>query len=462
MLNNYFKYLPQVDDKDIFDYLEILPINEVNSKKQELIKTNKNYIDKVLNREIEVDLLLYNIIKDWEFNYNIFFIDFLRSKENIDNLYLLLLLEEYNKKPIIENTIKTELYKHQIDCINNIINYDRNIIISTTGSGKTLMSLYYAEKLYENKLIDNIIYITERNTTIIEKELEKHLIFKARYKYKIYTYFNLNKIEHTEKSLFILDEIHNLKNTSKRTKDFNMFNAKYILGLTATLLERTKDLDNYSTMLNIQNIYKVNYDLNVPYEIKTELIKTLPHQKILKSSFFTGLDILRKELINRKEKLFYITDLISKNTDKKILINAFSLSNIDIVYNHLNLIFGCLKVTGEDKNKNTILDKFINGKTNILVSSSVLSTSYNLQTVDILIIYEQPMSYIYTKQLKGRILRMDNDKKKYIYELIYENTIEEQIYNLNKEKQKMYDKYIEEDNIDSDYTVLDLSRYEYN
>lgn len=435
-----------------------MPEDLLSKKKKDLIEKNKNK----LKTKIENSNLSY-LLRNYDYLYNIFIIDYCLNKEmTIDDEYLLLLFREYKEEKKVD-TIKTELMNHQIKAINNILNYNKNIIVSTTGSGKTLMAIYYAEKLYNSSLIENIVFITERNTDIIGKELEKHLIFSARSKYNLTTYYNLDKIEIKKDTLYILDEIHKLKNISKRTISFLKLGSKYILGLTATLIERVTDMSVYKDLLSIENFYQVEYKLNVDYDYILCPIITAPHTKIIKTDYFSDLDILKKELYERKEKLHYLSNIIINNIDKKILINAFSLTNIDYIYKYVNLLFeNCLTISGEDTNikKNKTLSDFLSSKTkNVLISSSVLSSSYNLQDIDILIIYEQPFSYIYKKQLQGRIIRIGSKSEKKIYDFYYENTIEEKIFRLNNQKQIAYDELLNNDIDDFNYDKLSIEEY---
>lgn len=365
------------------------------------------------------------------------------------------------EKEISFRTIKTPLKNHQKNTLEQLTNRgSKNIVIAETGSGKTLLSIAYAEYMYHFYSIDKIIVIVERNEEIYKNELIKHLLgYYTIEKYELMTYYNMQsklKNKNYKNTLFILDEIHLLKNKSERGVFIKNLNIEHFLGITATLVDKSSDIKNLFDNLNIETEYDTEDDLlqryclfmenpDKQYSLENILVEyDLPNLKQIEelaidldvTSLFGKISFLSRNTI--QSKLFNLLNIIQQHKDEQILIFCEYIESVNVVYDYLKFIFDNIEmITGEDRKpiKNKKIESFIKGNTKILICSSVLSASYNLQMASVLIRLEQNYSVIKRIQTLGRIARIGQENHIKIYEIFPKNSIERKIYDILIQKE---------------------------
>ncbi len=463
-------YIDNIDSyllNDLYDYLynkNISIIKKILSIKEDLMKKDillSPYIDILENYDKNIYTIY--ISSKIVYKYELSIKEIEDDEIDIDILDLIRL----TKGSIIRTNdytipLKSKLKNHQLKCFNYIKNRDKTIVIAATGSGKTLISISYAEYLFSVDKIDKVIVFVENNPEIYRRELIKHLKQYALSKYQILTYNELHKINKNtndyNRTLFIMDEIHLLKNKSIRGLSIKNINMQYYLGLTATIVDKKSDLYTLFNNLNIivenksedvintlirRYIYKINTeDIENEYNIQKEKIKILLDNKLYSTyikteqlitmtdnNFFKRIHGLSNLLSTYNNKIDEIYNIISRHNKDQIIIFVNYLTSLEKIYDSLKYIDNVDTIHGEmtrDK-KNKIIDSFIKKKTRILIATSVIRASYNLQSANVMIFYEQNYEVIKKIQAEGRIKRIGQDKKIYMYELYYADTIEEDI-----------------------------------
>jgi len=487
-LNNFIRYINLLDNDLIYEIRNKL-MNKYENKILKLIKYEEilkskelilsSYIEIFKNYKNEINSLIFSSYIAFKLDNFIEKIDKNKSIENlginkdyidIEDLYFInTYLKNIRNRKINffsnkQKTLKNKLLNNQEEILERIINNGiKNILIAETGSGKTIISIAYAEFLYYNMDINNIIVIVERNEEIYIAELNKHLnnYFDTN-KYRIMTYYNMFKQLDTNKdydeTLFILDEIHLLKNKTIRSDFIKKLNIKNFLGLTATIVDKEKDLKTLFSNLNLDNdnantllekyvlrmkkdniekkLKQIRIEIETPEEIMKELSEiTYNDDKVL-------LQNISKAIIKTAEiKLYDIFKICTEHNDDIVIVFCEFLSTQKLIYNYIkNLIPNkqIVKINGNTLNnkKNEIIKQFNNGEIDILISTSVLSTSYNLQKSNVIINTEQSYSVIKRIQKIGRIDRIGQDKDSYFYDLIPKNTIEDKILRIIDDKKE--------------------------
>ena len=366
---------------------------------------------------------------------------------------------------------------HQVRTIIDIKDRKKSILVSQTGSGKSLMALMFAELMFSNSLIEKCVIISERNENIWYEEIGKHLHPSSLRKYSVITYYNMeNKIDEQYKklgkTLFIFDEIHLLKNESNRGEFIRKLQPLYFLGLTATLFDRERDLVNLFSNLNLpklsinkneeivekdilnQFIYNVekiklgtfkitDNHIGIDLPIVNDYVKRIQEIYANYNGNFAIMHKVLKYLSNDiPNKLLELNNIIFRHHNQSIIIFCNYIQTVDTVYNHLSSFCDVRRLTGEIDNekKDKIIADFIYGKFKILICSSVLSSSYNLQVCNNMVFFDHDYNVIKRLQSRGRINRLSQRKNINYYSLYYKNTLEEIIINTLKDKENSLEK----------------------
>lgn len=383
-------------------------------------------------------------------------------------------------KPVsFSKGIKTTLRPHQQNCFNHIKNKPQNIIIAPTGSGKTLMAIYYCEYMYWNNTVDNIVFIAERNEDIIYKEIRKHLKSNNGLKYTVCTYFNMKNTlspdKDYSKTLVILDEVHSLKNkTSSRGAFIKSLNLKHFLGITATIVDKPQDLVSLFNNLNISQfqysdiIYSIasqvtesEYNINevrVPMKLSTKEREAYVNLEDENEVFFTVLNRCLRYTSKLYSRMAQIHDIITTHSEDQIIVFCNYLDSADMIYNHLRYLDVSVDIiTGKHNSivKDKIIQAFLKNKTRVLITTSVLKASYNLQNANVIVFSDYNYGVIQRIQAEGRIKRIGQDKPVYLYDIYYENTWEEEIIDIIDSKKKTL--FTIQENPDSIDTIIQES-----
>lgn len=443
--------------EDLFKYLkkEYEPtILSILNKSQEYVESNKilELSLRVLNKyDMHMSYLLISSYIAHNIKHNIHssstLIQTLKVVEKV------LSLSSYNSFDFV---FRNKLKPHQLQTFNTIKDRNKNIIIASTGSGKTLLALYYSEFLFFNNKVDKIIIIAERNIEIIKSEIRKHLSSNAIVKYEIYTYFNLkglNPDKDYSRTLFVFDEIHQLKNNNTvKANHMKIIKPQYFIGLTATLFDKPSDIVSLSNNLNVNDIKKIMTSMNtvsleegykiyrIEKPLKLSIKEKEDYDTINDSIFFRELHMQLRYLSLLYSKNAEIYNIVTNHKDSQIIVFCSYLEKTFSICNHLTYLgIKAKTITGNDNefNKNNIINSFKSGEIQVLITTNVLKASYNLQNANIIIFCDYSYQVIGRIQSEGRVKRIGQDKEIYIYDVFYENTIEQKITDILNSKKEM-------------------------
>lgn len=468
----YKKYKTLIEYGIESDYdLTLLPEDTVNMilndcfMELDRIPENIYRISKSNLNQIDVDTKMYflknidNIKKDEEF-----IIENADVLSELDDLNILLkaLPSESQKKYVPKDNILYEsLYESQRKAYDSLMSKGKTqILLAKTGSGKTITALAYAEQLYINREIDKIIVILANDENVFLEELSKHLPIYSHNRYHTMTYYNMNKkleqlrLRTTDNVLFILDEIHLIKNDSKRGKYIREIHMENMLGLTATLFDKVSDLETLSLNIGKQIVPDMITKMDMDDEIEKEILEIKLYlnnnemeeisgiERLYNSNLEAQHSIIQK-LNSRPEKTAELLYLLEKHKTDKIIL----FTNYLYTANSLHSIIGdksMLITGGESKDKvGEKLRQFFYGKFQILITTSVINQSYNLQQANVIIFFDFNYDSVKAIQTEGRIVRIGQNKKCYIYYMYHIDTIEEKIFLSIMNKRKEYNDIIE-------------------
>lgn len=458
-------FLPEEYIDDLFNYLNMNYISMVNR----IIQNQEDYIKKG-------DIISIYIKPFKSFNTNIVYA-YISSKicyiiknkkqstENTIEILSLIGNTSLIKKKTNTKSLKTTLKPYQEETLNELKSKDKSIVIAKTGSGKTLLTIAYAEYLYYNNYIDDIIIVVERTPEVFYREIRKHLNTYSSMRYnKIYTYFNIKNFlkpdEDYSRTLFIFDEVHLLKNISKRGLFMRNIKISYFLGVTATIVDREKDLktlfknlgiekglDNISHYIlqmknsSIEDGYEINR-IKKTLELNNSERATYDYEISKKDTLFGMLNSGLRYLSTTYGKLAEIYDIVKEHSEDQILIYCNYIDTVHMIKNHLSYLdVSAVSILGENSKaeKSNIVTDFISGRYQVMITTNILKASYNLQNANVVIMCDYNFSVIGRIQSEGRVKRIGQNKPIYIYDIVYKDTYEEYIVDIIESKRDNLD-----------------------
>lgn len=281
---------------------------------------------------------------------------------SVDNLYY----HKNNSTEIHSEAYKTKLFEHQESGIKYGLTHDRFLLLDQPGLGKTLQMIYLAEELKARDNIEHCFIICGLNTLKYnwKKEIEKFSNLDCKIlgekktkkgkekigsvkerledlKNPIDEFFIITNIETLRNEdiikelknkkaknkidMMVLDECHVCKNpSSQQGKNLLKISAKYMIGLTGTLLLNSP-LDAYVPLrwLGIENSTYTNYKFyycnytgffnNILEGYKnTEVLKDVLEKYALRRT---------KDLLDLPEKTIIHEELSMENDQDKFYYN---------------------------------------------------------------------------------------------------------------------------------------------
>ena len=398
--------------------------------------------------------------------------------------------------------IETELFPHQKLAVNFYLTRNTNgfFNVSSTGVGKSITAITYAEHLYETKEIEHIYVICPLAVCkVFEHEILTHSKAKDLSKYTIINYEKLlsMKLTNTEKSLVILDEVHRTVNPmSKRFKIFTKYKFKKTLGMSATIIGNrldemrgafkligekvpikrgTQEVDLLSLREFMIRVPKSELNLppmtvkNIPIELnnyneynllKADILTEIKENRenalkegkapqnplvlllrLLQYSSNKNIIMQNKLPIEEQNKFIVLRELI-EDIDGQIIVWSSFVDTIEDTKNFLGDYWDCKAIHGGIKNeeRNKILDEFKQGKFKVLVASPrSLGTGLTLVNATTSIYLDRTFSSIDYIQSIARIYRIGQKNVTTVYNLYYDNTIETKVLDILDTKSKMID-----------------------
>ncbi|PID67124.1 MAG: hypothetical protein CR959_01795 [Fusobacteriales bacterium] len=161
-------------------------------------------------------------------------------------------------------------------------------------------------------------------------------------------------------------------------------------------------------------------------------------------------EIKKKNVVSSKKEVLIENIVEAIENNHKVLVFVNYISSIDNICNSLkkhNIKF--LKMTGETKNRQNLVDKFqTDSRYKVFVMTlKTGGVGLNLTSADTIFIYDPWWNKTVENQAVDRAYRMGQDKTVFSYKLILKDSIEEKILKLQEMKSKLLDDLISEDNL---------------
>jgi len=332
-----------------------------------------------------------------------------------------------------------EVRDYQVNSFVHAVRSHRRLILSPTGSGKSL-SIYLLYKYYNTKTLlivptTGLVHQMASDFKSYGYDQEIHTITSGKEKNSdcnliISTWQSIYKMDkdwYSQFNLCIVDESHLAKGQSLTTIMTNLVSCKYKFGFTGTL-------DGTATnKMVLEGLFGQVYQTTTT----DTLIKEghLAELKI-KCIVFKYSDEIRKmaKHLNYQQEIDYIVHNMSRNKFIKNLslsLEGNTLILFQYVEKHGNVLYQLIKhatdrpvyfvhggIDGEERND---LRQLVETQNNaiIIASVQVFSTGINIKSLKNIIFTSPSKSRVRTLQSIGRVLRKTEDKtNSVLYDLV--------------------------------------------
>ena len=336
-------------------------------------------------------------------------------RNDIENLLehkfdLLILDESQNIKNINSQTTKAVL----------LLNVKKRVALSGTPIENNLLELYSLFRFLNPEMFGSVQEFTNNYIVPIQKYSDTSTIEELRK--KIYP-FLLRRVK-KEVLADLPDKIEKLVyvDMNDEHKRFYEEKRKYYYSL---LEKNTSSQGNFDKFFVLQAINELRHIVSSP---------ELENKKIISS---------KKEVLIEN-----VVEAIENN--HKVLVFVNYLSSIESICDSLkeNKI-KYLKMTGQTKDRQALVDKFQNDSRYkvFVMTLKTGGVGLNLVSADTIFIYDPWWNTTVENQAIDRAYRLGQDKTVFAYKMIMRNTIEEKILKLQEIKNKLLDDLISEDNL---------------
>ena len=299
--------------------------------------------------------------------------------------------------------------------------------------------------------------------------------------------------------MLIVDEAHYIKNPdAKRSRNVRELckKSRRVLFMTGTAIENNveeminlikllqpavaKDVKNYAYLSsapqfreNVASVYyrrkRADVLTELPDLIETEEWCELgkEEEKIYEESVLSKKYHLARRMswniddLEKSSKANRLKELVmeAEGEERKIIVFSFFLDTINKIKEFLGErcsepINGSVPV----EKRQAIIDEFNNAKAGSVLLAQIQSggTGLNIQSASVVIFCEPQFKPSIENQAVARAYRMGQSRNVLVYRLLCENTIDEKLIDVLKEKQKIFDEFAdksiaaESDNIEVD------------
>ena len=336
-------------------------------------------------------------------------------RNDIENLLehkfdLLILDESQNIKNINSQTTKAVL----------LLNAKKRVALSGTPIENNLLELYSLFRFLNPEMFGSVQRFTNSYILPIQKYSDTSTIEEL--KKKIYP-FLLRRVK-KEVLEDLPDKIEKLVyvDMNDEHRKFYEERRKYYYSL---LEKNTSSQGNFDKFFVLQAINELRHIVSSP-ELET------------------------KKIISSKKEVLIENVIEAIENNHKVLVFVNYLSSIESICDSLkeNKI-KYLKMTGQTKDRQTLVDKFQNDSRYkvFVMTLKTGGVGLNLVSADTIFIYDPWWNTTVENQAIDRAYRLGQDKTVFAYKMIMRNTIEEKILKLQEIKNKLLDDLISEDNL---------------
>ena len=336
-------------------------------------------------------------------------------RNDIENLLehkfdLLILDESQNIKNINSQTTKAVL----------LLNAKKRVALSGTPIENNLLELYSLFRFLNPEMFGSVQRFTNSYILPIQKYSDTSTIEEL--KKKIYP-FLLRRIK-KEVLEDLPDKIEKLVyvDMNDEHRRFYEERRKYYYSL---LEKNTSSQGNFDKFFVLQAINELRHIVSSP-------------------------ELESKKIISSKKEVLIENVVEAIENNHKVLVFVNYLSSIESICDSLkeNKI-KYLKMTGQTKDRQTLVDKFQNDSRYkvFVMTLKTGGVGLNLVSADTIFIYDPWWNTTVENQAIDRAYRLGQDKTVFAYKMIMRNTIEEKILKLQEIKNKLLDDLISEDNL---------------
>lgn len=336
-------------------------------------------------------------------------------RNDIENLLeqkfdLLVLDESQNIKNINSQTTKAVL----------LLNAKKRVALSGTPIENNLLELYSLFRFLNPEMFGSVQEFTNDYIVPIQKYSDTSTIEELRK--KIYP-FLLRRVK-KEVLADLPDKIEKLVyvDMNDEHRRFYEERRKYYYSL---LEKNTSSQGNFDKFFALQAINELRHIVSSP-------------------------ELESKKIISSKKEVLIENVIEAIENNHKVLVFVNYLSSIESICDSLkeNKI-KYLKMTGQTKDRQNLVDKFQNDSRYkvFVMTLKTGGVGLNLVSADTIFIYDPWWNTTVENQAIDRAYRLGQDKTVFAYKMIMRNTIEEKILKLQEIKNKLLDDLISEDNL---------------
>ena len=336
-------------------------------------------------------------------------------RNDIENLLehkfdLLILDESQNIKNINSQTTKAVL----------LLNAKKRVALSGTPIENNLLELYSLFRFLNPEMFGSVQRFTNSYILPIQKYSDTSTIEEL--KKKIYP-FLLRRVK-KEVLEDLPDKIEKLVyvDMNDEHRKFYEERRKYYYSL---LQKNTSSQGNFDKFFVLQAINELRHIVSSP-------------------------ELESKKVISSKKEVLIENVIEAIENNHKVLVFVNYLSSIESICDSLreNKI-KYLKMTGQTKDRQNLVDKFQNDSRYkvFVMTLKTGGVGLNLVSADTIFIYDPWWNTTVENQAIDRAYRLGQDKTVFAYKMIMRNTIEEKILKLQEIKNKLLDDLISEDNL---------------
>lgn len=336
-------------------------------------------------------------------------------RNDIENLLeqkfdLLVLDESQNIKNINSQTTKAVL----------LLNAKKRVALSGTPIENNLLELYSLFRFLNPEMFGSVQKFTSDYIVPIQKYSDTSTIEELRK--KIYP-FLLRRVK-KEVLADLPDKIEKLVyvDMNDEHRRFYEERRKYYYSL---LEKNTSSQGNFDKFFVLQAINELRHIVSSP-------------------------ELESKKIISSKKEVLIENVIEAIENNHKVLVFVNYLSSIESICDSLkeNKI-KYLKMTGQTKDRQNLVDKFQNDSRYkvFVMTLKTGGVGLNLVSADTIFIYDLWWNTTVENQAIDRAYRLGQDKTVFAYKMIMRNTIEEKILKLQEIKNKLLDDLISEDNL---------------
>ena len=336
-------------------------------------------------------------------------------RNDIENLLehkfdLLILDESQNIKNINSQTTKAVL----------LLNAKKRVALSGTPIENNLLELYSLFRFLNPEMFGSVQRFTNSYILPIQKYSDTSTIEEL--KKKIYP-FLLRRVK-KEVLEDLPDKIEKLVyvDMNDEHRRFYEERRRYYYSL---LEKNTSSQGNFDKFFVLQAINELRHIVSSP-------------------------ELESKKIISSKKEVLIENVIEAIENNHKVLVFVNYLSSIESICDSLkeNKI-KYLKMTGQTKDRQNLVDKFQNDSRYkvFVMTLKTGGVGLNLVSADTIFIYDPWWNTTVENQAIDRAYRLGQDKTVFAYKMIMRNTIEEKILKLQEIKNKLLDDLISEDNL---------------